>query len=685
MWAFFVLVALVFTCVYPYFSWVNNPNENVRTYMTMAIVEEHTFRIDKLVERYGWVNDMASVPEPDGGRHLFSVKGPAVSYAGVPVYWLMTKLAPRFGFHVPTDDATTPTRQAWFQATTFVLRLFTIQLPCFLFLVWLERWLRETSPDPMLRLSAVAAAGLGTNYLAYSLMFASHAPFAIAAFASFAITTSERARHPLDPRMRRLSRAFLAGLFAGLATLLEYHAGLVSVCLGLYALVTFWRPTRYAMFALGASLSVAALFYFQWRCFKNPLTPGHKMSENPLYAHLLSQGYVGGIGKPDWDVFKNISFNLGYGFFGTSPFMWLGLLAIPYAIVVGFGTEREQKQRRVATIAWLLIMLVLWLTVSAAINWRGGWTIGPRYLGAAPPFFAYGALCGLEGIAGRSPKRRAFVRGLAGGAALASVLTIGVVGMHFNTIPEEIVRPLTQFTWPLVLAGFVPHHALELFGVTSPVVLVRRRGLRGGGGGNRGARAVEGEAGDLAAPGWSRAGRLRGGDGPRPERPVRDGDARRPQRAPPEIVRRRVAARRDATASRPCARTPSATATGDRAIGSASGGRSGSSGCVRKQRGTRGELPTRSATGSTICLDALASPPARPFSRELRWLTARRFGAKRTIAPASLETLSLPVSPGPRPPARPRLRAGRARASSSTDTTTASFRTCGSPRAGRTT
>jgi hypothetical protein len=467
VWVFFALVALVFTGVYPFIGWVNNPNENVRTYMTMALVEEHTFKIDTIVGRYGWVNDMASVPEPDGGRHLFSLKGPAVSLAGVPFYWAMTKLAPRLGYTVPTDESGPPARQAWLQATTFVLRLFTIQLPCFVFLIWLERWLRETSPDPVLRLSAVAAAGLGTNYLAYSLMFASHAPFAIAAFVSFAIITGERARHPLDPKQRRLSRAFLAGLFAGLVTLLEYHGGVVSVCLAFYALTTFWRPSRYAMFGLGAALCAAVLMYFQWKCFKHPFTSGHKMSENPLYAHMLSQGF-GGVGKPDWEVFKNISFNLTYGFFGTSPFMWLGFLAIPYAIFSGFGTEREQAQRRTATIAWTLTMLVLWATVSGAINWRGGWTIGPRYLGAAPPFFAYGALCAFEAIAGRSDTRRAIMRGVAGGAALASFLTIGLVGMHFNTIPEEVSRPLAQFTWPLALAGFVPHHALELFGVKSP-------------------------------------------------------------------------------------------------------------------------------------------------------------------------------------------------------------------------
>ena len=300
-------------------------------------------------------------------------------------------------------------------------------------------------------------------------MFASHAPFAIAAFASFAITTGERALYPDAPAERRLSRAFLAGFFAGLATLLEYHAAFLSVGLALYAMTAFWRPSRYALFSLGAALNAAALGYFQWRAFKSPLTPGHKMIANPAFVSHHAQGFFG-IAKPSFTVFKNISFNLTYGFFGTSPYMWLGLLAIPCVLWVRYGTRRAQRQRRTATIGWALMMLVLWTTVSGVFDWHGGWSIGPRYLGAAPPFFAYGALCAMEGIAVRSAMRRAVVRGVAGGALLASVFTIGIVGIHFNTIPQEVTRTFAQFTWPLALAGFVPHHALELVGIKSPAL-----------------------------------------------------------------------------------------------------------------------------------------------------------------------------------------------------------------------
>jgi len=295
---FFGCALLVLTCVYPYLAAVNNPNENVRTYMTMAIVEQHTFRIDAIVERHGWTNDMAKAPDQATGEpHLYSVKAPAVSYMGVPVYWAFRALAPRLGIKVPDTASPPDVRADWLRCTTFALRLFAVQLPCFAFLLWLHRWLRGTTADPVLRLAAVAATAFGTNYLAYTLMFASHALFAVAAFASFGITTRELALFPGSARARRKRMAFLAGFFAGFATLLEYHALPVSAVLGLYALTVFWRPTRAFWLALGAALHAGALTYFQWRAFGDPFMPGHRMSENAAFAAILQQGYFG-IGMP---------------------------------------------------------------------------------------------------------------------------------------------------------------------------------------------------------------------------------------------------------------------------------------------------------------------------------------------------------------------------------------------------
>ena len=48
----------------------------------------------------------------------------------------------------------------------------------------------------------------------------------------------------------------------------------------------------------------------------------------------------------------------------------------------------------------------LWAVSAGFIHWRGGWTVGPRYLAAAPPFFSFGAACGLEKLARTGPIAR---------------------------------------------------------------------------------------------------------------------------------------------------------------------------------------------------------------------------------------------------------------------------------------
>ena len=64
---FFFLVLLPMLCVFPYLRAVNNPNEYVRVFTVMALVESGSFRIDEQVQTFGWVNDMARVKGKDDG------------------------------------------------------------------------------------------------------------------------------------------------------------------------------------------------------------------------------------------------------------------------------------------------------------------------------------------------------------------------------------------------------------------------------------------------------------------------------------------------------------------------------------------------------------------------------------------------------------------------------------------
>jgi hypothetical protein len=485
--AFFTLAFVVFTCVEPYLAPINNPNENSRTYLTMAIVEHHTFHLDEIVERQGWVGDLgrasekepraepsASVPATPKNPRLdprlvqnqsqrmfyMSVKAPATSYFGVPVYWAFTKIAPHLGHKVPTDQSSPEDRAWWLRAVTFTLRLFTVQLPCFAFLVWLERWLRRSTDDIVLRLTAVTAVAFGSNFLAYALMFVSHATSAVAAFACFGLTMRARLDSLGESRHRAMSTAFVAGFLAGMVPLLEYTALPAGVVLAAYGLSTFWRPRQLLAFAVGGIVDIAGLTFYQARACESWKTPCPKLAEGYVWLHTKTFGF----GKPSWAFLKDASLSHSSGFFGMSPFMWLGLLAIPFGLITTYGSSFERRERRIATAVWLLAMTTLWIFVSAASNPHGGWSIGPRYLGAAPPFFAFGAVVALERISRQSRLRRTLARAVAGGLALAGVAQVGLVSIVYNTISDTTLRPLAKFALPLARAGFVPYHAGQLVG-----------------------------------------------------------------------------------------------------------------------------------------------------------------------------------------------------------------------------
>ncbi len=413
---FFALVLLPMLCVFPYLRGVNNPNEFVRVFTAISIVEDHTFAIDEPVALWGWVNDMARVPsKTDGQPHYFMVKGPGVVYAGVPGYFVFSKVvAPILGHHYPTMTTPTEERLWWLRMSTWALRLWTTVLPCFLFLLWFERYLRDFSPDPVFRYLAVAALGLGTNYLAYVHMFASHSPYAALAFMAFAIIERERRISRGDARSRRASRAALAGFCASACVAFEYQSLFPVIILSFFGAVVFRRPTRLLAFALGGLANVPPVMYFHWRAYNNPFTPGHQMLETAQFAHEHKQG-LWGILWPSWEHLRALAIDPGFGFFGMSPFMWLGLLAIPLMLVTPLKQPALRRTLRASTLVWGLTCLALFSVNAGFIEWRAGWTVGPRYLVACGPFFAFGVQARpavLQFLAGDSFEGQGLLAGL---------------------------------------------------------------------------------------------------------------------------------------------------------------------------------------------------------------------------------------------------------------------------------
>jgi hypothetical protein len=308
---------------------------------------------------------------------------------------------------------------------------------------------------------------MGTNYLAYTHIYASHTLYAASAFLAFAITERAMRKTPRDARRRKVRDAFLVGFLAGACVAFEYHALFVAVILSIFGVLVFRRPLQLLALAIGGLIDVGIVAHFQWRAYGDPLKPGHELLETSSFAAVHQQGLFG-VQFPKLDALKALSMDVGFGFFSTSPFMWMAVLVVPCLLFwPGGGTPSMRRARRVSAFVLTLILLAMFGVAAGIMEWRGGWTVGPRYLAGAPPTAAFASVLVFQRLAARGGAWQAMVRGVAGGLAVAAVLSIGLVGLLDDTLPEALTRPLAQFALPFVYLGIVPHHIGEWFGWTS--------------------------------------------------------------------------------------------------------------------------------------------------------------------------------------------------------------------------
>ncbi|HEX2657449.1 MAG TPA: YbaK/EbsC family protein, partial [Polyangia bacterium] len=333
-----LLVSLAYLVVAPYFPRINNPNENVRIWMTRAIVEEHTLALDGTCAAWGYVDDKAT----DHGR-LYSSKAPGTSLLGVPVLWTQTKLWHALGWPSPSK-----------RAATFGLRFFSV-VPCviaflFFFARWIERRARSTTARDLL----LVAVGLGTLIYPYGILFVGHAQAALAAFAAFMALTW--AVDDAAPTRRQL---VLAGAMAGAAVLFEYQLLLVAIVLAGLAL---WRMrARAGWFALGAAPLAVALGAYHTALFGRPWAFPYGHLENQTYAHAHHGSGFFGLGAPQPAALASSLFSISYGLFVFSPFLLFGLLA---------ALRRLRSPARAHAVVILLSCALLLLFLAGMTHWR---------------------------------------------------------------------------------------------------------------------------------------------------------------------------------------------------------------------------------------------------------------------------------------------------------------------------
>lgn len=431
VWVFALLaVALLYPS--PHHEQLNNPNENVRFYMTAAIAELGTYQIDELRQRWGWVND-AAVYE---GR-IYSVKAPGTSLLGVPIYAALHHLGPRLGWQVDRHTA------------LWICRIFASVLPTLLFLWLFYPWWGRHVRSPVVRDATFFAMALGSLLYGYALLYVSHTTAAASALAAFALL--EGARDP--KRAGRWHVPFLAGLCAAGVTFFEYPGVVVSAVLFAWGLWVLRRPRPIAWLCLGALIPTLLVMHFQWCAFDNPFMPGHLHVENKAFRALHERGLFGAEAF-HLDAAWRLLLDPAFGLLPLTPILIFG--------VPGLLVGAARRQLRSPALVGLLIVGLSWVAASSLSNWRGGWTIGPRYLAWTVPFWAWGAALALDKLTGRWPRVGAAI---ALGGLATSLLASGLPSAWYPHLPEALSRPLPQLFLPALSGGFVPRTAAALLGM----------------------------------------------------------------------------------------------------------------------------------------------------------------------------------------------------------------------------
>ncbi|MDH5671993.1 MAG: hypothetical protein OEZ06_07565 [Myxococcales bacterium] len=434
------LCAFAYLYVFPYQSTLNNPNENVRFYMTAAIVEDGSYAIDAQRDRWGWVND-AAVHE---GR-VYSVKAPGTSLLGVPGYALYRSACAWLGRDFDRSEA------------LWVCRLSASILPSLVWLFLFHQWLSRRGYHPALRDTTFFSVALGSLLYGYAMLFVSHTLSAAVAFSAFTLLYDAReAESPPRPR-----RCFWAGLFTAAVTLFEYPGLLCSLVLAVYGAAVIFRTATdsaerarsLGAFAAGGAIPTALVMHFQWRAFGSPFTPGHLMVENDALREAHHEGFFGAVG-PSAKAFFGLLIDPGAGLLPLTPLLALAGLGLWIAL-------RDRQQRPEALCVLSLGVLTV-LAIASMNNWRGGWTVGPRYLAVMVPFMAWAALLGLERMAERIEAPTVV---LALGATATGIAASGLPSAYYPHLPPEIVRPLPQLMGVLIAHDYAPPNAGNLLGV----------------------------------------------------------------------------------------------------------------------------------------------------------------------------------------------------------------------------
>jgi 4-amino-4-deoxy-L-arabinose transferase-like glycosyltransferase len=395
-WREILLVLLLIFC-YGFFQQDAYWNEYSRYDLTVALVDDHTTRIDPYQQNTG---DKAFY-----NGHYYSDKPPGSALLGMPVYLLLRATAQVVG-NAPPDPARV------IQALAFFICGLSTALLALLLLRFLRAYVEE-----WWALTITLGYALGTLAFPFATMFFGHAPAAFFLFAAFYILwRSERGGPAWYPAW--------AGFLAGWAVLTDISVILGVAFLLLYA---FAGNRRRPLLVIAGALPVAlALGGYNLLSFGSPLRLG--------YGNLASQGFQEAMNKGIFGVTLPTKKALSTIIFGPRGLIilapWLTLAPLGLVALRARAMRRELAACGVIVLAFVLFNAGYFLPI-------GGASPGPRFLVPALPFAA--VLAAFVPLVFRSVLLLELVYSVA-------IQTLITVTSPFT--PENLTAPLSQLWFP---------------------------------------------------------------------------------------------------------------------------------------------------------------------------------------------------------------------------------------------
>jgi hypothetical protein len=412
---------------YAYFYQGGGWNENSRMDLVRAIVDDHSFSIDRFHTNTG---DKAKF-----AGHYYSDKAPGLSLFAIPAYALARAVFGSLEEHTFLVVAS-------YMVTVLTVGVGSALLGALLFLT-----LRKLGATRRGAMIAALGWGLGSIAFPFSTMLFSHQLTALLLFASFVLLFRCREKYS-----DWLSVA--AGVVAAAAVLTEFPAlGAVGL-LGVYAAERDRRWRRVLTFLAGALGPALVLVVYLTVAFGGPLKVGYGfLADAGSRAEQLDRG-IFGVTLPQLGRTVELLIGRYRGLLPYSPVMLLATIGV----FSGFAVLRRQRKRagdasmeiepvpriepqRIREL-WLAAGVCIYyvLFVSSYTWWQGGSSFGSRHLVPMLPFLALA----LGWIADWRPK-------LSAAALVISVATMTIVTSVQPKPADSIRNPF----WGVLVPAFV--------------------------------------------------------------------------------------------------------------------------------------------------------------------------------------------------------------------------------------